>query len=148
LIFVAISAGLGAGAHAGPYTNDLSKCLVESTSAADRAGLVKWMFSAASLHPAVSSIVTISEEQLDQANKWMADLLIRLLTQSCHEEARKALKYEGEMAIQAGFQVLGQVAGQEMFADPKVAAALSGLEKHVDQEKLKSLIQADSPEGN
>lgn len=40
-------------AHAGPYADALSKCLVESTSQRDRTELVRWFFASASLHPAV-----------------------------------------------------------------------------------------------
>ena len=129
--------------YAGPYTDDLSKCLVESTSTRDRAALVKWIFSAASLHPAVRSIVSVSEEQLDEANKTAADLIMKLLTESCRQETQKALKYENEVALQASFRVLGQVAGQELFSSPEVAATMSGLDKYLDEEKLKSLIKAD-----
>ena len=143
LITVTVASIVATVTYAGPYTNDLSKCLVESTSIRDRIDLVKWMFSAASLHPAVSSIASVSEEQLDAANKSVADLVMKLLTESCRQEAEKALKYEGEATFQASFQVLGQVAGQELFASPEVAAAMSGLGKHLDEEKLKSLTKAD-----
>jgi hypothetical protein len=36
-------------AHAGPYANDLAKCLVESTTTGGRAALVNWMFSASGM---------------------------------------------------------------------------------------------------
>ena len=34
-------------ALAGPYSDDLTKCLVRSTTNADRNALVKWMFATA-----------------------------------------------------------------------------------------------------
>ena len=124
---------------AGPYTDDLSRCLVESTTDEDRVNLVKWMFASASAHPAVQPLSTVSEEQLESANREMGELLMRLLTESCVDATKKAIKYEGEATIQTSFQVLGQVAGQELFASPEVTAALSGLDKYLDKEKLQAL---------
>lgn len=126
--------------HAGPYTDELSKCIVASTTTDDRVAIVKWMFSAASLHPAVKSITSVSEEQLDEANKITAKLLMRLLTDSCMQHAQKAIKYEGHRAIQSSFQILGQVAGRELFSSPDVAAGMAGFEKHFDSEKLESVL--------
>jgi hypothetical protein len=50
-------------AFAGPYTDDLSKCLVKATSADDQIIFMQWMFSAISLHPTVSGLTTITAEQ-------------------------------------------------------------------------------------
>jgi len=61
---------------------------------------------------------------------------MNLLTVSCKEQSQKAVKYEGRMAIQAAFQVLGQVAAGELMANPEVAAGLAGLNKYFDEEKL------------
>ena len=126
-------------ALAGPYSDTLAKCLVSSTTTEDRSSLVRWMFTAASLHPAVKPISNVSDEQLDEANRIIANLVTDLLTESCREETEQALQYEGTTTIQTSFMVLGQVAGQELFASPEVAAGLSGLEKHIDEEKLGSL---------
>lgn len=139
LVVLVLASFAAGGAYAGPYTDDLSKCLVESTTPQDRADLVKWMFAAASLHPAVRSLASVSTEQLNDANKKTADLVVRLLADSCRQETQKALKYEGQMTLQASFQVLGQVAGKELFTSPEVATALSGLEDYLDVKKLESL---------
>lgn len=128
-------------AHAGPYTDDLSKCLVSSTSKDDRASLVTWMFSAASLHPAVKSIASVTPRQLDDANKKAGELFMRLLTDSCKSQTQQAMQYEGPNTIQASFQVLGQVAGQELFTSPEVSGAMAGLAKYIDEAKLKELSQ-------
>ena len=133
-VFQAESAG------AGPYTDDLSKCIIASTTTQDRAEFVRWMFAAAAMHPAVKSIASVSKEQLDHANKQTAQLFMRLLTESCRQKVKDAIKYEGQTAIQASFQVLGQVAGRELFSSPEVAAGMSGLKKYFDSEKLRALV--------
>jgi len=126
---------------AGPYTDDLSKCLVKQTSEADKTLLVQWMFAMATLHPAVKSMSAISEAQRTEISRKTAEMMQRLLTASCQSEAQQALKYEGNAAIEASFNVLGQVAARELFSNSQVAAGLSDLTKFVDTEKLKAALQ-------
>lgn len=128
-------------AKAGAYTDQLSKCLVESTSVKDRAQLVRWMFSAAATHPAVQDLVNTTPEALEESNKNMGELLNRLLTISCQQEAKSALKYEGQATMEASFNVLGQVAGREMFSHPAVSAGMSALEKYIDSKAIQALTE-------
>ena len=124
---------------AGPFTDELSKCILESTSKKDRIALVRWMFAAASVHPAVKPLSSVTEEQLEEANKQTADLFMRLLTESCRQQTKKALRYDGDAALRTSFHTLGTVAGQDLFSDPTVAAGLDGLKRHLDEEKLRQL---------
>jgi len=140
IIILSFSFVFPATAYAGVYADELGKCLVESTSQRDRIELVRWMFSAASLHPAVEPMSSVTNEQLDAANKVIANLVMKLLTDSCRSETANAIQYEGATTLQTAFSVLGQVAGTELFASPEVAAGLAGLEKHLDGEKLKSAV--------
>ena len=130
---------LSFSAHAGPYSDDLAKCLVESTTKDDRTSLVRWMFMGAAAHPAVASIASVSTQDLDKANAATGALFMKLLTVSCKDKAKKALAYEGSATIQLSFQVLGQVAAAELFSSPEVKQAMSGLEKHIDTKKLEEL---------
>ena len=125
--------------RAGVYTDDMTKCLVESTSKDDRLTLVRWMFAAMSQHPAVASLTTVSDGDIEKANASVGALFMKLLTKTCVEATRKAVRYEGAFAIQASFQALGQVATMDLFADPNVLKVMSGLEKHADPEKLAEL---------
>lgn len=125
--------------HAGVYTDDMTKCLVEATSKEDRLSLVRWMFAAMSQHPAVTSLTNVTEGDVEKANSETGALFMRLLTESCVEVTKKAIRYEGPAAIQMSFAVLGQVASSELFTDPGVLKVMSGLEKYTDQEKLEAL---------
>lgn len=125
---------------AGPYSDEMAKCLVTSTSEADKNFLVKWIFAAASLHPAVKSISSISEAQRNELNVKIAKLFEKLLTESCKAQTQQAVKYEGPSTIEAAFQVLGQVAGRGLFSDPGVAGYVAQLGNHVDKKKLESVI--------
>ncbi len=129
-------------AVAGPYTDDLTKCLVSSTSDVERNALVKWIFAVMSSHPEVKSIASVSDAQIDQLNRSAGALFMKLLTESCKTKTEQALKYEGPSAIGASFQVLGQVAGRELFASPSVAKNMAGMQKYIDEKKIKALIEA------
>ncbi len=126
-------------AIAGIYTDELSKCLVESTTKADRAALVKWIFTAASAHPVISPISSVTAADRESANQVIGTLFTKLMAESCKEKTQKAITYEGQAAIQLGFQVLGQVAAGELFASPEVTQVMSGLGKYIDEKKLEAL---------
>ena len=44
------------------------------------------------------------------------------------------------MAIQRGFQVLGQLAMQELMTNPQVAASIGAMERHLDKAKLEPVF--------
>ena len=81
------------------------------------------------------------QEARDSLNKETAGLYMRLMTDSCKTQLHDAFKYEGSGAIGSAFQLLGQVASQEMFSDPSVAAGMTDLMKHFDDVKLKAVLE-------
>ncbi|MCF6253106.1 MAG: hypothetical protein L3J75_17835 [Methylococcaceae bacterium] len=138
VLFVGIYITSSANSFAGIYSDDLSRCLVESSTPDDKTVLVKWMFTSMSLHPQVKSMSAVTPEDLEKSNKAVAEMFVNLLTVTCKAQAKKAINYEGGLAIQQGFNVFGQVAGKELFSNPEVAKGLSGLEKYMDTEKINS----------
>lgn len=124
---------------AGVYTDDLTKCIVAKTTTENRLTLVKWVFIAMSRHPAVSSLTKVTDADTATANEAIAALLTTLLTDTCGETSRNAIKYEGAAAIQSAFTVLGQVAMNDLMADPSVGTVLAGLEKFIDPKKFEAL---------
>lgn len=132
---------LPSAASAGPFADDMSKCFVNATSAADKAQLVRWIFSVASLHPALSGIANVSDAQRSEMNKDMAQLIERLLTGTCAAESKAALKNEGPAAMSAAFQVLGQAAMAGLFSNPAVAAGSAAFAQQLDQQKIRELVE-------
>ena len=130
---------LATTAFAGPYTDDLSKCLVASTTQNDRVALARWIFIAFSAHPSVAPLSAAKASDIDNSNAEISDLVMKLLTVSCREKTKMALQYEGPAAIQLSFQALGQVAGMELASNPAVQASMSGFAKRLDEAKLKAL---------
>lgn len=123
-------------AHAGVYSDDLSRCLVDSSTSADKSVLVQWMFTAMALHPDAVKMSSVTKEQRTAANKAMAEMMVRLMTETCLSETQKAIQYEGPMALQQGFNTFGQVAGMELFSHPTVAQSLAEISEYLDEEKL------------
>jgi hypothetical protein len=131
--------GGGSSAHAGPSTDDMSRCLVESTTKDDKAVLIRWIFVAVSQNAAASTLSTATAADIDKANAAVGALYTRLLTVDCAGKVKKAIKEEGETALDAAFKVLGGMANTELLADPKVSASLAGFGKYLDQKKFGAL---------
>lgn len=126
-------------AHAGLYSDDLAKCLMSSTSEADRVSLVRWMFVAFAGHPAVAPLVKASPADVAAVNAEAGKLFMRLLTDSCRTKTLEAMRYEGPASMQQAFQVLGQVAGMELSQNPAVQERIGGLLSALDEKKLEEL---------
>jgi hypothetical protein len=140
-----LAVGVAGSAVAGPYSDDLGKCMVNATTKEDRAGLIRWIFVAASRHPAIKSIAAVTDQQIEDANKTMANLMTSLITVTCRAEAQKAMQYEGAETFRLGFEVLGQVAGRELFTSPEVVANMTGLVKYIDKDKFKAIMPPAAP---
>ena len=126
---------------AGEYSDALSECLLGATTEADKRSLVKWMFTAMALHPATQEIADVSLSDREQANREMAELIIRLLSRTCFSETRLALKNEGSTALQTSFAALGQVAATDLFSNPNVAAGLASIETYISAEDLENRLE-------
>jgi len=133
---------LASPAVAGPYSDDLAKCLVASTTSEEKTLLVQWMFATMSLHPKVKHLTNVSPAERTRLNRRVAVLFESLLTRSCLGEAREALKNEGVATFEASFNVLGQVAGRELATSPDVAAGFAELNKFVDAQKVQRALAA------
>jgi hypothetical protein len=123
-------------AGAGPYADDLSKCMVRTSNPADRAEFVKFLFSAMAQHPDVSSMANIPPAQMEATLKATGELIQRLLLQSCRTEAQQAIRYEGMQAVFSSFQFYGQAMAAELFGNPIVAAKMKDLNKYLDADKF------------
>jgi hypothetical protein len=138
-LWVLLSLIVTTHAIAGPYGDDMAKCLVKAATPDDRSVFIKWLFASIALHPDVRSMATITPQQRDDFNKRAAALFQRLLTDSCRAETQSAIRYEGPAIVQYAFQVFGQAAARDLFSSGDVAAGMQDLAKYIDQEKIKAL---------
>ena len=127
-------------AAAGPYSDDLAKCLVRSTGEDEKRTLVKWIFAAVALHPEVADIASVTPAQRTEMTRNTAKIFEKLLTDSCRAEVQQAVQYEGPQTIGTSFQVLGQVAARELFSNPSVAANMADLGKYIDQKRIADVM--------
>jgi hypothetical protein len=128
--------------HAGPFGDDLSRCVVTSTDADDRATLIKWMVAAMAMHPDVENFVSIQQGKLDDLNEDVAKLFVNTITKKCRKKARDALKYEGPETIANSFEIFGQVAATDLMGHPQVAAGIAKMEDHIDQKALQKFVDS------
>ena len=126
-------------AHAGPYTDDLTKCVVASSTQQDKVALVRWVFSAMALHPQVAPLTKISASEREDIERKMAALVERLLTETCRQQTVDAVNYEGSHAIEQSFNLLGQIASRELMSSPETAAGVAAYWKYVDKKKFEAL---------
>ena len=129
-------------ANAGVYGDALGKCMASAATTQDKQELVEWIFAAISLNPAIAPYSDISVEQRDAFDRNMARIVERLIGESCAKEAREALEFEGAEAFGVGFQLLGQVAGTQIFGSPEVAAGSQSFQQYLDLEKLQEKLDA------
>ena len=127
-------------ARAGLYSDEMARCLVKTTTPADRTVLARWVFLAIALHPEVKPFLSVSDAERNELNRAFAKLFEVLLTESCRSQAQEAIKYEGPSAFEASFQILGQVASRELFSHPDVARSMADVMKHLDKQKLEAVL--------
>ena len=121
---------------AGPFGDEMARCLVTSTNNRDKNKLVKWIFRVYGEHPEVSYMVDLSDREKKVIDKDVADLFTRLLSEDCADETKKALNYEGDVVMFKAFRVLGQVAAKGFNDDPNVTKSINKFVELVDTEKL------------
>ena len=121
---------------AGPFEDEMAKCLVTSTNNRDRTKLVKWIFRVYGDHPEVSYMIDLSDREKKVIDKDVANIFTRLLSEDCIDETKKALDYEGDNVMFNAFQILGQVAAQGFNNNPDVMKSINKFVEMIDYEKL------------
>jgi hypothetical protein len=134
-------------AHAGPFAEDLGRCVVNATTEADRSALMRWMFVAVAGNPVFADIVDVTSAQRQQATRAAAAVFDRLLLRACRRESMLALRHEGNGGLEAGFRALGMVAGREMMSTPEGSVSLGELTNSMDSAGMEALAReaGDSP---
>lgn len=131
---------LGGTAMAQSRTESLSACLSDHTNGKERKELVRWMFSAMSVHPALKDLATVAPAVRSSADQTVGLLISRLLSEDCRVEARDAMQSDGPKAFEAAFSSLGRIAVQELMTNPEVSASVMGYMKYVDAKKLEKAM--------
>ena len=136
VLFLMLAMLLPRSNFAGPFTDEMTKCLVKTTTEADKTLLISWVEAAVSAHPRLETLSNISSDQGAALNKDVTALLTNPLTQRCLAETQQTIRNEGDDAVEASFDFLGETAMQELMADSNVSSFMSGLESNLDEEVL------------
>ena len=122
-------------------SDDLARCLADSTTGKDRKDLARWIFAALASHPEVANIATVSPDNVEATIKTAGLKFNRLINENCKKEFIASVKTGDSAAIKSAFGALGQLAMQELMNDPSVAKTFSSFEKYIDIQNLKDELQ-------
>lgn len=128
-------------AQAGIYTDDLSRCIVKSSSPKDRQDFVVFVFAAMSAHPDVRQYSRISEGERKGFATRAGQLMERLLLVDCRKEAVAAIKYEREQSISSAFGTLGETAMVDLMGNPDVDKYMNLLAEGIDESRWDKLAE-------
>ena len=125
---------------AGPASDALGTCMVDSLNGKERKELAQWIFFAMAAHPDIKKYAQVSKVDQLNTDEFVANLVTRLLTNDCAEQTRTAVKDDGEVAIKGAFEMVGKVAMQELISNKEVSASLLGYAKFLDRKKLADIM--------
>ncbi|MCK7608232.1 hypothetical protein M0D70_02080 [Acinetobacter portensis] len=133
-----VSALMGATqmASASATVDNLSNCLVKSTTDADKKVVLQWTFVALSAHPDLQSFSQVTTEQRDGLDKNLAQVLQRILVDQCSAETKAVIQTDGLQAVGDSFQELGQETGEQILKTPEIKDQYKGLVRYLDLSKL------------
>ena len=121
---------------AGPTVDQLSQCLVKSTTATDKTAVLQWTFVALSSHPDLKAYSNVSAAQKEALDKNLASVLQRILVEQCSSQTKAVVQAEGLQAVGESFQELGSITGEEILKTPEVKDQLKGVVRYIDLNKL------------
>lgn len=128
-------------AQASQEAQQFGVCLTDSMNGKERKNLAKWIFLGMSSHSIIKPYANVTENDLESSNKYVGELITRLITEDCPKQANTASKAMGSAAFEQAFKVVGEVAMQELMTEPSVGKSLGAFEKYLDQEKFNKVFE-------
>ena len=123
-------------AIAGPTVDQLSDCLMKSTTATDKTTVLQWTFVALGNHPDLKAFSNVTATQKEALDKNLATVLQRILVEQCSAQTKAVIQADGIQAVGESFQQLGQITGEEIVKNTEVKQQLNGLLRYVDLNKM------------
>ena len=123
-------------AIAGPTVDQLSDCLMKSTTVTDKTTVLQWTFVALGNHPDLKAFSNVTASQKEALDKNLATVLQRILVEQCSAQTKAVIAAEGVQAVGDSFQELGRITGEEILENPEVKSQLKGMLRYVDLNKL------------
>ena len=136
VLAVALALSAAGAARAGPYADELSKCLAGKMSDAEHTQLAVWLFEEMSANPTLKPMTNVSDAQRTDARKAVAGVVQRLLIEDCRPQAAAALKNEGGGVAMRSFWGVAQDSIGSLARDPAVLANMQQIGQYFDTAKL------------
>jgi hypothetical protein len=131
---------VGGVARAGPYADELSKCLAEKSTDAERTQLAVWLYEEMSANPTLKPMSNVTDAQRTESRKAVASLVQRLLIDDCRPQAAAALKNEGGGVALRSFWGIAQDSIGSLARDPAVTTNMSQIGQYFDTAKLAAAL--------
>jgi hypothetical protein len=125
--------------HSDEFTDKLGGCMVDALNGKERKQLAKWIFFAIAAHPEIKSYLKATAQNIAETDESIGKLITRLLIDDCPEELKAAYRTNPQ-ALQQPFELLGQVAMQELLTDQSVTKAITNYVQYTDLEKINLLM--------
>ena len=90
-------------------------------------------------HPEIKSYMNSTVNIIQESDEYVGNLITKILTEDCPEELHAASKSD-PLAIQKAFELVGQVAMQELMSNPDAMKALTNYAQYTDQEKINAIL--------
>ncbi len=78
-------------AIAGPTVDQLSDCLMKSTTATDKTTVLQWTFVALGNHPDLKAFSNVTATQNEALDKNLATVLQRILVEQCSAQTKAVI---------------------------------------------------------
>ena len=130
-------------ARAGEYSDALTNCVVKSASPEERLIVGRWVYVALSRNPTFASLTKVSKQDVDDTNAAVGEMMMRLFTHACLDEAKLAETHEGILGFAGAIHELGQAAMHAMMADPSYAEVVTDAHKYIDFKKIEAALRDD-----
>lgn len=120
-------------------TTVFADCMVDTLNGRDRKNLARWIFLSITAHPVIKPYSSASIKDIQESDQYIGRLITRLLTVDCPNELNKANKSDPQ-AVEKAFQIVGQVAMQEIMTNQETMKALTNYLQYADQEKINEIL--------
>jgi hypothetical protein len=130
---------ISTGSYAATPTQNFGECLTDNLNGKERKNLAKWIFFAMAAHPQITEFTKIPSDNIKTSDQYIGKLITRLMTENCPNEMKLAYKANPQ-AIEKAFELVGQVAMQELMTNLDVTNSITSYSRYADQEKINSIL--------
>jgi hypothetical protein len=129
----------GTSSIAATPAQELGTCLVDTLNGKERKKLAKWIFFSIGAHPEMKKFTNVSYLDTQESDKYIGKLITKILTVDCPSELNAANKSD-PLAVQKAFELVGQVAMQELMSNQETMEAISNYSVYTDEKKINEIL--------